>query len=67
MSWIKNLLLLYLTKVYFFFNKGLAKVYTIRDIKHKTDRPLGIVNNNAGIIISVLFSLSVQLLDVIIS
>ena len=48
-------------------NKGLIKVYTIRDIKHKNDRPLGIVKNNAGIILSILFSLSVQLLDVILS
>ena len=45
---------------YFLMNIGLIKVYTMRDIKHKTDRPRGIVNNNAGIIISVLFSLSLQ-------
>ena len=47
--------------------KGLTKVYTMRDIKHKNDRPQGIVNNNAGIIISILFSLSVQLHNVILS
>ena len=58
---------LYLTKLYFLFIKGLTKVYTIGDIKLKSDRPLGIVNNNAGIIISILFSLSVQLLDVVLS
>ena len=34
--------------------KGLTKVYTMRDIKHKNDRPHGIVNNTAGIIISIL-------------
>ena len=38
----------------FLLNKGLTKVYTIRDIKHINDRPHGIVNNNAGIIISIL-------------
>ena len=46
---------------YFFLNKGLTKVYTIRDIKHKNDRPHGIVNNKAGISISISFSLFVQL------
>ena len=45
--------------------KGLTKLYTMRDIKHKNDRPHGIVKNNAGIIISILFSLSVQLQNVI--
>ena len=39
---------------YFLFIKGLTKVYTIRDIKHKNDMPHGIVNINAGIIISIL-------------
>ena len=29
----------------------------MRDIKHKNDRPQGIVNNKAGIIISILYSL----------
>ena len=32
----------------------MIKVYTMRDIKHKSDMPHGIVNNNAGIIISIL-------------
>ena len=41
--------------------KGLIKVYTIRDIKHKNDRQHGIVNYKAGIIISISFSLFVQL------
>ena len=34
----------------------MIKVYTIRDIKHKNDRPHGIVNNNAGIVISISYS-----------
>ena len=33
---------------------GLTKVYTIIDIKHKNDRLHGIVNNKAGIFISIL-------------
>ena len=48
-------------------NKGLIKVYTMRDYKHKTDRPQGVVNNNAGIIISKSFSFFVQLHKVILS
>ena len=43
------------------FNKGLNKVYTIKLMKNENDRPHGIVNNKVGIIISTLFSLSVQL------
>ena len=39
---------------YFLLIKGLTNVYTKRDIKHKNDRPHGIVNNNVGIIISIL-------------
>ena len=39
---------------YFLLNKGLIKVYTINDIKQINDRPHGIVNNSAGIIISIL-------------
>ena len=35
-------------------NKGLIRVYTIRDIKHKNDRTQGIVNKKAGISISIL-------------
>ena len=38
---------------YFLFIKGFTRVYTISDIKHKNDRPHGIVNNTAGIIISI--------------
>ena len=41
---------------YFLLIKGLTKVYTIRDIKQINDSPHGIVNNNAGIIISILQS-----------
>ena len=52
---------------YLLFIKGLIKVYTISDIINKNDRPHGIVKNNAGIIISILFSLSVQLHYVILS
>ena len=51
-------------------NKGLINVYTIKLIKHKNDRPHGIVNNRAGMIISILFSLfvqSVELLEEILS
>ena len=46
---------------YFLLNKGLIKVYTIRDIKHNKDIPRGIFVNK-GIIISILLSLLVQLL-----
>ena len=52
---------------YFLSNKGLIRVYTMRDIKHKNDRPHGTVNNSAGIIISISFSLFVQLHNVILS
>ena len=38
---------------YFLLNKGLIRVYTMRDIKHKNDRPHGIKNNSAGIIKSI--------------
>ena len=46
---------------YLNFNKGLINVYAIKDIKHKIDRPHGIVSNNEGIILSKLNSLFVQL------
>ena len=36
-------------------------------IKHKNDNPHVIVSDNVGIIISILFSLFVQLLNVILS
>ena len=52
---------------YFLLNIGLIRVYTINDIKHKNERPRGIVNNKAGIIISKSFSLFVQIHDVILS
>ena len=52
---------------YFLLNKGLINVYTMRDNKHKNDRPHGIVNNKAGIFISISFSLFVQLDNVILS
>ena len=48
-------------------NKGLTKVYTKKDIKQKKERPHGIVNNKAGIIMSILFLFMVQLHDVILS
>ena len=48
--------------IYLSLNKGLFNVYTIKLIKHKNDRPHGIVKNIVGIIISMLFSLSVKLL-----
>ena len=38
--------------IYLNFIRGLINVYTI---KHKNDRPHGIVSNNVGIIISILF------------
>ena len=47
-------------------NKGLIKVYTIKDIKQISDNPQGIIVNR-GNIISILLSLFVQLLDVILS
>ena len=34
----------------------------MRDIKHKTEKPNGIVNNNVGMKMSTLFSFIVQLL-----
>ena len=43
------------------------RVYTMRDIKHKDGRPHGIVNNKAGIIISISFSFFLQLHNVILS
>ena len=52
---------------YLDFVKGLINVYTIRLIKHKNDRPHGIVSRNVGIDISILFSLFVQLDNVILS
>ena len=57
---------------YLIFNKTLINVYTIKLIRHKNDKPHGIVSNNVGIIISILSSLFVQLdivklVDVILS
>ena len=48
-------------KYYFLLNNGLTNLYTIRDIKHISDIPHGIIVIN-GIIISILLSLLVQLL-----
>ena len=45
---------MYLSKFYFLLNQGLINVYTIKLKKHKNDKPHGIVNNKAGIIISIL-------------
>ena len=47
--------------IFFFLNKCLIKVYTIKDIRHIGDKPQGFIVIN-GIIISILFSLFVQLL-----
>ena len=52
---------------YLNFTKGLTDVYTIKLFKRKNDRPNGIVSNNVCIIVSMLFSLSVQLVNVKIS
>ena len=41
--------------------KGLINVYTIKLTKHKDDRRQGIVRSDVGIIISVLFSVIIQL------
>ena len=46
---------------YFLLNKGLIKTYIIRDIKQISDIPHGMIVIN-GIIISILFSLFVQVL-----
>ena len=46
---------------YFFFIKGLTRVYIISDFKHIRDIPHGTIVIN-GIIISILLSLFVQLL-----
>ena len=56
MRWVKKLLF------FSFLNKGLINVYTTRDIKHRNDRQHGIVNNNAALNISKLFSFLVQTL-----
>ena len=40
-------------------------MYTIKLIKQKIDRPQGVVSNSDGIIITILFSLFVQLNNVI--
>ena len=53
--------------IHLLLNKGLIRVYTIRDIKHKNDKPHGIVNISAGIIIIISFSLFVQLHNDILS
>ena len=47
-------------------NKVLFKVYTIKLIIHKRDRPHGVINISVGILISISFSLKVQLDNVII-
>ena len=52
---------------YLSFNKGLIKVYTIKLIKHNYDRPHGIVSNNVGTTLSVLFSLFVQVVNVMLT
>ena len=49
-----NTYILVCIHIFIFFIKVLTKVYTMRDIKPKNDRPHGIVNNNVGIIISIL-------------
>ena len=52
---------------YLNFNTGLVNVYIMKLIKHKNDRLHGIVSNKVGILISILFSLILQLDNVIIS
>ena len=47
---------LYVSIYYFSWNKGLIRVYTIRDIKQNSDKPHGIIVNR-GNIISILLSL----------
>ena len=47
---------MYYYNVDFLLNKGFINVYTIKLIKQINDRPHGIINNNAGIIISILQS-----------
>ena len=46
---------------YLNFINGLNNVYTIKLKEHKNDKPQGIVSYNVGIIISILFSLFVQI------
>ena len=60
-SYMKNKYKYYYKCNYFYFllNRGLNKVYTMRDIKHTNDNPQGIIVIR-GITISVLLSLSVQ-------
>ena len=48
-------------------NKGLVKVYTIRDNEHKNDKPHGIVSNKVGMKVSIIFSLFVQFDNIILS
>ena len=60
---------MYVFIFYFLLNKGLIRVYTIRDIKQVSDIPHGMIVIS-GITISILvslFSLFVQLQTVILS
>ena len=50
---------MYVSIFYFFLNKDLIRVYNIKDIKHISDIPHGIIVIN-GITISILFSLFVN-------
>ena len=52
---------------YLNFTKGLFIENIIKLIKHKNARPHGIVSSSVGIILSMFFSLFVQLVNVITS
>ena len=58
---MNNITINILVRIYLLLDKGLINVYTIKLIKHKNDRPQGIVSNNVGIKISKSCSLFVQL------
>ena len=47
---------------FYFLKKGFIDIFTITDVEHRNDRPLGIVNIIVGILVSKLFSFFVQLL-----
>ena len=49
------------------FIKGLFNIYTIKLVQQQNDKPHGIVSENVGNIVYILFSLSVQLVNVILS
>ena len=58
-------LIYFCIQFYLLLEEGLGIVYTVKLIKHRNDRPHGIVRSNDDIFISTLKSLPLQLDDVI--